>query len=48
MDPTKENSKKYLLQQIVALQVYIGYAKKGYNIASKGIATVRSIKKWRL
>jgi len=40
----KKTQKKYLLQQIVALQVYIGYAKKGYNIASKGIATVRSIK----
>lgn len=41
----KQTQKKYLLQQIAALQVYIGYAKKGYNIASKGINTVRNIKK---
>lgn len=40
----KATQKKYLLQQIAALQVYIGYAKKGYNIASKGINTVRNIK----
>jgi len=41
----KQTQKKYLLQQIAALQIYISYAKKGYNIASKGIATVRNIKK---
>lgn len=41
----KKTQKKYLLQQIAALQVYISYAKKGYNIASKGINTVRNIKK---
>lgn len=40
----KQTQKKYLLQQIAALQVYIGYAKKGYNIANKGITTVRNIK----
>lgn len=39
-----QTQKKYMLQQIAALQVYIGYAKKGYNIASKGINTVRNIK----
>lgn len=37
--------KKYLLQQIAALQVYLGYAKKGYNIATSGINTIRNIKK---
>ncbi len=26
--------KKYLLQQIAGLQVYIGYVQKGYSIAS--------------
>lgn len=41
----KKTQRKYLLQQIAALQVYIGYAKKGYDIASKGINTVRNIKK---
>jgi hypothetical protein len=40
----KATQRKYLLQQIAALQVYIGYAKKGYNIASKGINTVKNIK----
>ena len=39
-----QTQKKYMLQHIAALQVYIGYAKKGYNIASKGINTVRNIK----
>ena len=29
--------KKYLLQQIAALQVYIGYVQKGYSIAKKGL-----------
>jgi len=41
----KSTQKKYLLQQIAALQVYIGYAKKGYNIVSGGINTIRDIKK---
>ena len=41
----KKTQKKYLLQQVAALQIYINYAKKGYNIASKGINTVRNIKK---
>jgi len=41
----KSTQKKYLLQQIVALQGYIGYAKKGYNIVSGGINTIRDIKK---
>lgn len=40
----KATQKKYLLQQIAALQVYIEYAAKGYEIAGKGIATIRHIK----
>lgn len=41
----KKTQKKYLLQQIAALQVYYNYAKKGYDIARKGINTVKDIKK---
>jgi hypothetical protein len=44
----KATQKKYLLQQIAALQVYISYAKKGYNIVSSGIHTIRDIKKGEL
>lgn len=40
----KATQKKYLLQQIAALQVYIGYAKKGYKIVNSGINTIRNIK----
>ena len=29
----KKTQKQYLIQQIAALQVYIGYAQKGYSIA---------------
>ncbi len=36
----KQTQRKYLLQQIAALQVYIGYAKKGYNIAKEGLTTI--------
>jgi hypothetical protein len=44
----KATQRKYLLQQIAALQVYIGYAKKGYNIVSGGINTIRDIRKGEL
>jgi hypothetical protein len=44
----KATQRKYLLQQIAALQVYIGYAKKGYNIVGSGINTIRDIKKGEL
>lgn len=37
--------KKYLLQQIAALQVYIGYVQKGYSIAKQGLNTISDIKK---
>ena len=40
----KSTQRKYLLQQIAALQVYISYAKKGYDIANRGINTIRNIK----
>lgn len=40
----KSTQKKYLLQQIAALQVYLGYAKKGYNIVTGGINTIHNIK----
>jgi len=36
----KKTQKKYLLQQIAALQVYIGYAQKGYRIAKEGLTTI--------
>lgn len=39
----KKTQKKYLLQQIAALQVYIGYAKKGYDIVGSGLNTVKDI-----
>lgn len=40
----KSTQKKYLVQQIAALKVYLGYAKKGYNIVTSGVNTIRSIK----
>lgn len=40
----KATQKKYLLQQIAALQVYIGYVSKGYSIAKKGLNTIHDIK----
>lgn len=36
----KKTQKKYLVQQVAALQVYIGYAKKGYKIAQEGLTTI--------
>lgn len=40
----KNTQTKYLVQQIVALKVYLGYLKKGYDIAQKGWTTVENIK----
>lgn len=37
----KKKQQQYLLQQIAALQVYIGYAKKGYEIVDDGLQTVK-------
>lgn len=41
----KSTQKKYLLQQIAAFEAYLSYAKKGYDIANKGISTISSLKK---
>ena len=38
-----KTQRKYLLNQIAALQVYIGYAKKGYELVGSGIGTIRDI-----
>ena len=44
----KATQKKYLLQQIAALKVYLGYLQKGYNIAEKGLNAISEIKKGHL
>jgi len=38
-----KTQKKYLLQQIAALKVYIEYAQKGYTIAKEGLTTIGDI-----
>ena len=38
----KKTQKEYLLQQIAALQIYIGYAQKGYKIAKEGLTAIGS------
>lgn len=40
----KSTQKKYLLQQIAALQVYSAYLSKGYSIAKEGLNTIKSIR----
>jgi hypothetical protein len=40
----KETKRKYLLQQIAALEVYLNYVEKGYRIAQAGLQTIHSIK----
>lgn len=40
-----KTQKKYLIQQIAAFQVYMGYVQKGYSIASKRLTTIGNIKK---
>jgi hypothetical protein len=40
----KETQTKYLLQQIAALQVYLGYVRDGYQIVGGGLNTIRQIK----
>jgi len=39
----KKTQKKYLIEQIAALQVYAGYAKKGYQITGTGLSAIRDI-----
>jgi hypothetical protein len=40
--------RKVLLQQIAALQVYIGYAQQGYAIAKNGLHTISGFKRGEL
>lgn len=40
----KKTQKKYLLQQIAALQAYIGYARQGYDIAQEGLGAISDFK----
>lgn len=40
----KQTQRKYLVRQIALLQVYLGYLKKGYEIADKGLTTIHNIK----
>lgn len=40
-----KTQRKYLLQQIAALQVYAGYVEKGYAIAQSSLAAIHHIKK---
>lgn len=40
----KKTQKEYLVQQIVALQVYLGYVKKGYEIVKGGLDLIGDIK----
>jgi len=40
----KKTQIKYLVQQIAALQVYLGYLKKGYEVVDKGLTAVGNIK----
>ncbi len=39
----KKTQKKYLLEQIAALEVYTSYLKKGYEIASSGLQTIKEL-----
>jgi hypothetical protein len=40
----KKTQKKYLLQEIAALQIYTGYLQKGYSIARKGLTAIGDFK----
>ncbi|SJZ68329.1 hypothetical protein SAMN04488128_1011184 [Chitinophaga eiseniae] len=40
----KKTQREYLAKQIALLQQYIGYVKKGYGIANKGLTTISQIK----
>lgn len=40
----KQTQTEYLLQQIAALHVYIGYGKEGYQILDKGLTAIGAIK----
>lgn len=38
----KKTQKKYLLQQILAMKIYAGYLKDGYDIATQGINSIKA------
>ena len=40
----KKTQKKYLVQQVAALQMYLKYLKEGYDIARKGLNVIGDIK----
>src|SRR3954466_1406137 len=40
----KKTQKKYLIEQIAALEVYAGHLEKGYSILSEGLSQINSIK----
>lgn len=40
----KKTQREYLAKQIALLQLYLGYLKKGYDIANKGLNTIENIK----
>lgn len=40
----KETQIKYLTQQVAALQLYISYVKKGYQVAQHGLGMIEKIK----
>jgi hypothetical protein len=40
----KKTQKKYLIQQIAALKVYLKYLKEGYDVARKGLGMIGDIK----
>lgn len=40
----KKTQQKYLIQQIAALQVYLGDVEKGYDIAKKGLGIIQQFK----
>lgn len=44
----KKTQKKYLIQQIAALQVYIGYAQTGCAIAKEGLDIIGNLKEGEL
>lgn len=40
----KETQTKYLLKQVAGLQIYLSYARKGYEVIQKGSQVVQSLK----
>ena len=39
---------KYLVEQIAAFETYVGYVRKGYNIADNGLSSIRDLKRGEL